>query len=87
MITLYGVTTYYVSVMAVAVYYFFASFSKVLPWSICGPWASDSCVNSTADVTSMNSTNTSSAAAEYFKYVFQLIIMFKTRIILTEIIL
>ncbi|CAL4164006.1 unnamed protein product, partial [Meganyctiphanes norvegica] len=33
------VLTYYVSIMAVAAYYFFASFQSVLPWAVCGDWA------------------------------------------------
>lgn len=51
------VVSYYCSIMAVTVYYFFASFAKTLPWDYCDKdWGGDSCledgkVNVTADKT------------------------------------
>ncbi|KAK7081863.1 hypothetical protein SK128_003055 [Halocaridina rubra] len=44
-IATWAVVTYYVSLMGLTVYYFFASFSTVLPWSECGDYSSNSCVD------------------------------------------
>ncbi|KAK4305035.1 hypothetical protein Pmani_023058 [Petrolisthes manimaculis] len=69
------VVTYYVSLMALTVYYFFASFSSVLPWSMCGDWSSITCVDSTTNRTvleealGVNATSLTSAAEEYFTHV------------------
>ncbi|XP_068216771.1 sodium-dependent nutrient amino acid transporter 1-like [Palaemon carinicauda] len=69
-IAAWTVLTFYVSLMGLCVYYFFASFSSVLPWALCGSWASDACfdTNSTANFTS-NGSIFVSAAEEYFKTV------------------
>ncbi|CAL4097561.1 unnamed protein product [Meganyctiphanes norvegica] len=60
----WSVVTYYVSLMAITVYYFFASFQRNLPWSVCGDWANHTdCVEPTGNSTS--NTSISSAQA-YF---------------------
>lgn len=60
------VVTYYCCLMALTVFYFFASFQSVLPWSICDPsWADDRCY-----VTSLlNGTNTSIIISNATDYV------------------
>ena len=65
MIATWSVVTYYVSLMALTIYYFFASFSKVLPWSVCGELASDSCVDSSTEHANKTGPVTS-ASEEYF---------------------
>ncbi|XP_064101321.1 sodium-dependent nutrient amino acid transporter 1-like isoform X1 [Macrobrachium nipponense] len=69
-IAAWTVLTFYVSLMGLCAYYFFASFSSVLPWATCGPWASAGCfdTNMTGNLTSNSSTRVS-AAEEYFKKV------------------
>ncbi|XP_068243175.1 sodium-dependent nutrient amino acid transporter 1-like [Palaemon carinicauda] len=65
MIGTWCVVTYYCSLMAINVFYFFASFAAALPWSYCDPdWADEHCVDSSG---SFNITNLSkSSAEEYF---------------------
>ena len=69
----WAVVTYYVSLMALTVFYFFASFSSVLPWSVCGTWATELCIDKTKNVTELaetmgrNVSEFTSAAEEYFK--------------------
>lgn len=41
------VITYYSSLVALTVYYFFASFASLLPWSVCLPEWGSQCVDST----------------------------------------
>nr|XP_053649624.1 sodium-dependent nutrient amino acid transporter 1-like [Cherax quadricarinatus] len=68
----WAVVTYYVSLMALTIYYFFASFSSVLPWSLCGSWSSETCVDlntnahDLAATLGISVTNLTSAAEEYF---------------------
>lgn len=38
------IAIYYNMIIAWTLYYFFASFAKTLPWSFCGPWSSDGCL-------------------------------------------
>lgn len=63
----WAVVTFYVSLMALCTFYFFASFSSVLPWSLCGSWASPSCIdlNSSVEVFA-NSSNLITASEEYY---------------------
>ncbi|XP_042205816.1 sodium-dependent nutrient amino acid transporter 1-like isoform X2 [Homarus americanus] len=71
-IATWAVVTYYVSLMGLTVYYFFASFSPVLPWSVCGSWSTSICVDASTNVTvleetlGVKATNLTSAAEEYF---------------------
>ncbi|KAK3878040.1 hypothetical protein Pcinc_009757 [Petrolisthes cinctipes] len=62
------VATYYVSLMAMCVYYFFASFSSILPWSSCGPWASPYCVdiNSNSTFVLNDTAQAITPSEEYF---------------------
>ncbi|XP_071521737.1 LOW QUALITY PROTEIN: sodium-dependent nutrient amino acid transporter 1-like [Panulirus ornatus] len=69
----WAVVTYYVSLMGLTIYYFFASFTAVLPWSVCGSWASNTtCVDASTNVTvleetlGINASSLSTAAEEYF---------------------
>ncbi|KAK8381554.1 hypothetical protein O3P69_018567 [Scylla paramamosain] len=68
----WAVVTYYVSLMGLTVFYFFASFSSVLPWSQCGDWASEVCIDRTKNVTELaeamgkNVSEFTSAAEDYF---------------------
>ena len=55
---------YYNTIIGWAVYYFMASFTSELPWTDCGhPWNTNSC---TLVGPTVNGTNTSSPAQEYF---------------------
>lgn len=65
MIGTWAVVTYYCSLMALTVFYFIESFSKVLPWSYCDydTWADENCVDSSSNDTY---TNTSQSSAEEF---------------------
>ncbi|XP_064091113.1 sodium-dependent nutrient amino acid transporter 1-like [Macrobrachium nipponense] len=71
-IATWAVVTYYVSLMGLTVYYFFASFSGTLPWSQCGNWSSNYCVDSTMNSTvvanslGVNTTKLVTSAEEYF---------------------
>ncbi|XP_050710225.1 sodium-dependent nutrient amino acid transporter 1-like isoform X2 [Eriocheir sinensis] len=70
-IATWAVSTFYVSLMEMCVFYFFASFSATLPWVVCGSWASSMCVDVTSNSTSYTANSTSgsqggiSAAEEY----------------------
>ncbi|GLV34986.1 Nutrient Amino Acid Transporter 1 [Carabus blaptoides fortunei] len=62
MVSVIGVATYYCSLMALTLYYFFSSFSSVLPWSMCEPeWTN--CVNASGSAVKANDSLSSS---EYF---------------------
>ena len=55
MIATMGVMSYYCSIMALTVFYFFASFAKTLPWNQCDEkWVTqgllESCPNGTENV-------------------------------------
>nr|XP_045610357.1 sodium-dependent nutrient amino acid transporter 1-like isoform X1 [Procambarus clarkii] len=71
-IATWAVVTYYVSLMGLTVYYFFASFTSELPWSVCSENAPQTCLdafrNGTELATSLgiNVTSLTSAAEEYF---------------------
>lgn len=73
------VITYYSSLVALTVYYFFASFSSHLPWSQCQPEWGPNCVdsksfdNSTflrASSSSAPNADVASSSEMYFLYVF-----------------
>ncbi|KAK8396273.1 hypothetical protein O3P69_005365 [Scylla paramamosain] len=53
----WAVSTYCVSLTGLCLFYFFASFSSVLPWAVCGSWASSSCVPVHTNATLPYSTN------------------------------
>ncbi|XP_045133885.1 sodium-dependent nutrient amino acid transporter 1-like isoform X1 [Portunus trituberculatus] len=61
----WAVSTFYVSLMALCLFYFFASFSSVLPWAVCGPWASSGCVPVHTNTTLPDGQETISSAEEY----------------------
>lgn len=65
-ISTWAVSTFYVTLMALCVFYFFASFKSVLPWSLCGVWAAEECVDSARNVTFGRNTSYVTAAEEYF---------------------
>ncbi|KAK7078185.1 hypothetical protein SK128_024257 [Halocaridina rubra] len=67
-ISTWTVSTFYVSLMALCVYYFCGSFSSTLPWAVCGDWASEYCfdANTTIHIVS-NDTTFVTSAEEYFK--------------------
>ncbi|MCL4127741.1 UNVERIFIED_CONTAM: hypothetical protein GTU68_014491 [Idotea baltica] len=58
------VVTYYVSLMALTIFYFFSSFTSVLPWSSC-PANITNCIDHTTNISTIN-INTSISAAETF---------------------
>lgn len=61
------ITLYYATIIAYSVFYFFASFSTILPWAKCkNEWNSDHCIER---ITENNYTieKTVSAAEEYYK--------------------
>jgi solute carrier family 6 (neurotransmitter transporter, glycine) member 5/9 len=60
MISVTSVFTYYTSIMAVTMFYFFASFTAELPWARCDPsWVDCS--------DSFNSTGNRSSSEIYFR--------------------
>lgn len=66
------VTVSYNYIMALCLFYLFASFQGYLPWSRCDPeWSDDTCLDSAMGTRNLtNVTNASSAAEQYFqKYV------------------
>ena len=70
------ITLYYSTIIAYAVYYLFASFRLIMPWSKCGnEWNTEDCVeriqdkftyNSTLNTTTVFLNKTISPAEEYF---------------------
>lgn len=60
------VVTYYVSLMALTVFYFFASFSSTLPWSAC-PVNLTNCIDKTTNLSDVNVSVSKSAAEFYFQ--------------------
>ena len=54
-----SVVSYYVALMALTVFYFVASFSSVLPWTVCDPsWADMTrCVDPTTNLSALNHTH------------------------------
>ncbi|XP_050723346.1 sodium-dependent nutrient amino acid transporter 1-like [Eriocheir sinensis] len=57
------VSTYYASLMAFCIFFFFASFNQELPWASCGLWASEACMDAATNVTMLQGGT--SAAEEY----------------------
>ncbi|XP_050737148.1 sodium-dependent nutrient amino acid transporter 1-like [Eriocheir sinensis] len=57
------VSTYYISLMATCMFFFFASFNQELPWASCGLWASEACVDAATNVTMLQEGT--SATEEY----------------------
>jgi len=69
MLATWSVVTYYVSLMALTVYYFAVSFSEVLPWSRCdyASWASEYCVDVTTNTSELTfSANMSNSSSKEF---------------------
>lgn len=68
------VATYYVTIMAITLHYFFNSFKSILPWTECQPEWGNTCTPSSRDTTFkyINQTlgNRSSSAELYYEYVF-----------------
>ncbi|KAF2350544.1 Sodium:neurotransmitter symporter [Trinorchestia longiramus] len=66
-----AILTYYVSLMAITVFYFCISFQSALPWSVCDPaWADmDSCVSIASNASLGFSSNAfkQSSAEQFFK--------------------
>lgn len=63
-----AVATYYSSIMAITLRYFFSSFNNVLPWSECNPDWTESCYASSGSGGSNQTWNnaTKSSAELYF---------------------
>ncbi|XP_031628888.1 sodium-dependent nutrient amino acid transporter 1-like [Contarinia nasturtii] len=73
LVALFFVITYYSSLIALTVYYFFASFASELPWSVCLPEWGPSCVDSISknnsmlfENSSLNFTEVASSSELYF---------------------
>lgn len=65
------ISTYYSSLVALTVYYFFASFSSQLPWSQCLPEWGPSCVdsiskNNSTFIASSNQSEVASSSEMFF---------------------
>lgn len=54
-----SVVSYYVSLIAITLYYIFASFTSELPWATCKESWGDNCVDSSLIANSMNDKNSS----------------------------
>ena len=69
MIATSAVVSYYVALMALTVFYFFASFASVLPWTVCDPsWADMSrCVDPTTNRSRLTSNDTMGSTEMYFQ--------------------
>ncbi|KAF2369074.1 Sodium:neurotransmitter symporter [Trinorchestia longiramus] len=68
-IATWSVVTYYVSLMALTVFYFFSSFSSVLPWAECGEvWSTRYCVHATTNhsLLTFNASLAKSSSEEFF---------------------
>ncbi|KAA0194671.1 hypothetical protein HAZT_HAZT001110 [Hyalella azteca] len=65
-IATWSVVTYYVSLMALTVFYFVASFKSSLPWATCGDWASEDCVDTMANISLKENFHLKSSSDEYF---------------------
>jgi len=71
MLATWSVVTYYVSLMALTVFYFLASFHSSLPWASCGNWSSPLCVDAHTNLSALNdsllnSSMLKSPSDEYF---------------------
>jgi len=62
------VTTYYCFQMAITIFYFFASFQSVLPWTVCdSEWTSlGNCYSSKDNVSHVNVSGLHSSSSLYF---------------------
>ena len=69
MIATSAVVSYYVALMALTVFYFFASFASVLPWMVCDPsWADMSrCVDPTTNRSQLETNDTMGSTEMYFQ--------------------
>ncbi|XP_012261870.2 sodium-dependent nutrient amino acid transporter 1-like [Athalia rosae] len=67
MIAAFWVLSYYCSLMALTIYYLFASFSGILPWSYCREEWGDSCVADSSVPSNSNTTERWSSAELYFR--------------------
>jgi hypothetical protein len=67
-LSIWFISTYYCVLIAITIFYFFASFQSVLPWTVCDPeWISgQSCYNSSTNTSAMNVTGFQSSSALYF---------------------
>lgn len=64
LLSVISVATYYCSLMALTLHYFFNSFGSILPWSVCDPSWVD-CLDANSGNTSRND-NTTSSSQLYF---------------------
>ena len=62
------VTTYYCFQMAITIFYFFASFQSVLPWTVCDPESTSlgNCYSSKDNVSHVNVSGLHSSSSLYF---------------------
>nr|XP_031829548.1 sodium-dependent nutrient amino acid transporter 1-like isoform X2 [Nomia melanderi] len=69
MFSMLAVGTYYCSLMSVTLFYLFASFQSILPWSTCLEQWGDNCVDSgkSENATKRNGTSMVSSAELYFR--------------------
>ncbi|KAF2369075.1 Sodium:neurotransmitter symporter [Trinorchestia longiramus] len=65
-IATWSVVTYYVSLMALTVFYFIGSFNSSLPWATCGNWSTADCVGTMANVSLLEKHDFKSSSDEYF---------------------
>lgn len=67
----FWLNTYYIVVLAWAIYYLWHSFSSVLPWATCNnPWNTDKCVSfyNQTKLSELNfSADSVSSAAEFWE--------------------
>ena len=65
----YAIATYYTFLMAISVFYFFASFQETLPWALCPNATEATCYGADANFTIINATGLQSSSSLYFTYV------------------
>ncbi|RXG52435.1 Sodium-dependent nutrient amino acid transporter 1, partial [Armadillidium vulgare] len=64
-VSTYAVATYYMSLMAITIFYFIFSFSNTLPWSSC-PQNVSGCIDSTMNLSGSEYANSTSSSEFYF---------------------
>ena len=66
-ISSYAIATYYTFLMAISVFYFFASFQETLPWALCPNATEATCYGANDNITVINATGMKSSSSFYFK--------------------